>query len=43
LVLLPIRDVLSLFVWFASFVKRKTFWRGRTFIIRKGKLVEAPP
>jgi ceramide glucosyltransferase len=42
LVLLPIRDVLSLFVWFASFVKRKTFWRGRTFIIRKGKLVEAP-
>ncbi|MDO8526442.1 MAG: glycosyltransferase [Deltaproteobacteria bacterium] len=38
--LLPIRDILGFFVWFASFVKRKTVWKDRTFIIEKGKMVE---
>ncbi len=38
--LLPFRDLLGIFVWFASFVKRKTYWKGRQFIIQKGKMVE---
>ncbi|OGQ46806.1 MAG: hypothetical protein A3H42_03555 [Deltaproteobacteria bacterium RIFCSPLOWO2_02_FULL_46_8] len=38
--LLPLRDLLGIAVWFASFVKRKTFWKGREFIIQKGKMVE---
>lgn len=38
--LLPVRDILGFFVWFASLVKRKTFWKGRTFIIKKGMMVE---
>ena len=38
--LLPLRDLLGIFVWFASFVKRKTYWKGREFIIQKGKMVE---
>src|SRR3989338_1525462 len=38
--LLPLRDILGIFVWFASFVKRKTYWKGREFIIQKGMMVE---
>ena len=38
--LLPLRDLLGFFVWFASFVKRKTYWKGREFIIQKGRMVE---
>jgi hypothetical protein len=26
--------------WMASFLKRETKWRGRTFILKRGKLVE---
>lgn len=40
--LLPVRDLLSLFVWMASWMKRKTIWRGRTFEIRRGKMIEVP-
>ncbi|MDZ4224527.1 MAG: glycosyltransferase [bacterium] len=40
--LLPFRDILGIFVWFASFVKRKTYWKGREFIIQKGRMVEVP-
>ncbi|MFH1242191.1 MAG: glycosyltransferase [Pseudomonadota bacterium] len=38
--LLPLRDLSGVFVWFASFVKRDTYWRGKTFALKKGKLVE---
>jgi ceramide glucosyltransferase len=36
--LLPIRDVIALFVWIASFAGHKVAWRGDTFTLRKGKL-----
>ena len=36
--LLPIRDVVALFVWIASFTGREVAWRGDTFTLRKGKL-----
>lgn len=38
--LLPVRDVLGLFVWAASLLKRDTCWRGRTFVLRNGKMTE---
>lgn len=38
--LLPLRDIFGFFVWFASFVKRKTYWKGRVFRIEKGKMME---
>jgi len=38
--LLPVRDLLGMVFWMASFLKRETRWRGKTFILKKGKLVE---
>lgn len=38
--LLPLRDVLGLFVWLTSLVKRSTSWRGRTFVLEKGRMRE---
>lgn len=38
--LLPLRDMLGMFVWLASLVKRHTSWRGRNFILEKGKMRE---
>jgi ceramide glucosyltransferase len=38
--LLPVRDMLGLFVWLASFVKRNTSWRGRIFVLKNGKMRE---
>ncbi len=38
--LLPVRDLLALAVWLASLVKRDTSWRGRTFTVKHGKMVE---
>lgn len=38
--LLPLRDLFGLFTWFASFVNRKTYWKGRTFFVKGGKMVE---
>lgn len=38
--LLPLRDIFGFAVWFASLVKRKTFWKGRTFVVKKGLMVE---
>ena len=37
--LLPVRDILSILVWAATLLRRKTGWRGRTFWLRKGKLI----
>ncbi len=43
--LLPLRDVLALFVWIASFAGRTIDWRGERFNLKKGKLepVAVPP
>ncbi|UCG13487.1 MAG: bacteriohopanetetrol glucosamine biosynthesis glycosyltransferase HpnI [Deltaproteobacteria bacterium] len=38
--LLPFRDILAVFVWLASFLKRQTYWRDKTFVLEKGKLTE---
>jgi ceramide glucosyltransferase len=38
--LLPIRDLISLAVWFFSYMGRKVVWRGRRFELLKGKLRE---
>jgi len=40
LALLPLRDVLALFVWFASFFGREIEWRGERFVLRDGKLLK---
>ncbi len=36
--LLPVRDILSIFVWSAALFKRKITWRGKSFSLIKGKL-----
>jgi ceramide glucosyltransferase len=36
--LIPIRDVLALAVWFASFAGHKIVWRGNLFVLKDGKL-----
>lgn len=38
--LLPFRDLLGIFLWLSSFLKRKIYWRGKTFIVKKGKIVK---
>ncbi len=40
LALLPARDLIGFFTWFFSFVNRKTYWKGRTFLVKGGKMVE---
>jgi len=39
LVLLPIRDVLSVAIWLASFASRQVRWRGRRFAVRRDGLM----
>jgi ceramide glucosyltransferase len=36
--LLPLRDVVAMMVWFASFTGHTVAWRGDEFILEKGKL-----
>lgn len=36
--LIPLRDFLSLLVWFGSYAGRRIRWRGDDFILEKGKL-----
>jgi ceramide glucosyltransferase len=36
--LLPLRDVVAFWVWFASFADNKVRWRGDIFILEKGKI-----
>lgn len=38
--LLPLHDVLGLLAWLASLVQRKVRWRGRTFRLKAGQMVE---
>lgn len=36
--LVPIRDLVALFVWMASFAGHKVAWRGDSFLLKDGKL-----
>jgi ceramide glucosyltransferase len=36
--LLPLRDVVAFWVWFASFADNKVHWRGDIFILENGKI-----
>jgi ceramide glucosyltransferase len=38
--LLPLKDLLGILVWLTSLFQKKTHWRGKTFILKKGQLVE---
>lgn len=38
--ILPARDMLGLMVWGVGVFKKKTSWRGKSFLIKKGKLVQ---
>ena len=37
--LLPVRDLLSFFVWLASFGMNQIEWRGAAFTLEKGRMV----
>jgi ceramide glucosyltransferase len=37
--LLPFRDLAGLFVWMASLLKRRTYWRGKLYTLSRGKMV----
>ena len=41
--LLPLRDLLSFFVWLASFAISRIEWRGSTFTLEKGRMVPVAP
>ncbi|HEV7968798.1 MAG TPA: bacteriohopanetetrol glucosamine biosynthesis glycosyltransferase HpnI [Candidatus Acidoferrales bacterium] len=41
--LLPVRDLLSFFVWLASFGMNRIEWRGSSFTLEKGRMVPVAP
>ena len=41
--LLPLRDLVAFWVWFASFADNKVHWRGDVFILQGGKIRPAHP
>jgi len=41
--LLPVRDLLSFFVWLASFGINQIQWRGAAFTLEKGRMVPVAP
>jgi ceramide glucosyltransferase len=41
--LLPLRDLLSFFVWLASFGVNRIEWRGNTFTLEKGRMIPVIP
>ena len=41
--LLPVRDLLSFFVWLASFGMNQIEWRGSAFTLEKGRMVPVTP
>src|SRR5215469_6445242 len=40
--LLPLRDLVAFWVWFASFADNKVRWRGDIFVLESGKIRPAP-
>jgi ceramide glucosyltransferase len=43
LVLLPLRDLLSFFIWLASFGMNRIEWRGSAFTLEKGRMIPVVP
>jgi ceramide glucosyltransferase len=41
--LLPVRDLLSFFVWLASFGMNRVEWRGSSFTLEKGRMIPVAP
>jgi ceramide glucosyltransferase len=41
--LLPVRDLLSFFVWLASFGMNRIEWRGSSFTLEKGRMIPVVP
>jgi ceramide glucosyltransferase len=41
--LLPVRDLLSFFVWLASFGMNRIEWRGNAFTLDKGRMIPVTP
>lgn len=41
--LLPLRDLVAFWVWFASFAGREVHWRGEVFILENGKIRPVDP
>ncbi len=41
--LLPLRDLLSFFVWLASFGLNRIEWRGSAFTLEKGRMIPVAP
>jgi ceramide glucosyltransferase len=41
--LLPVRDLLSFFVWLASFGMNRIEWRGSFFTLEKGRMIPVTP
>jgi len=41
--LLPLRDLLSFFVWLASFGVNRIEWRGSSFTLEKGRMIPVAP
>jgi ceramide glucosyltransferase len=41
--LLPLRDLLSFFVWLASFGMNRIEWRGNSFTLEKGRMIPVAP
>jgi ceramide glucosyltransferase len=39
--LIPVRDVIALFVWIASYAGHKIHWRGDCFYLKNGRLVKS--
>jgi ceramide glucosyltransferase len=40
--LLPVRDLIAVFVWIASFAGHTVVWRGETFQLKNGRLIRIP-
>ncbi|HEV2964790.1 MAG TPA: bacteriohopanetetrol glucosamine biosynthesis glycosyltransferase HpnI [Candidatus Angelobacter sp.] len=41
--LIPLRDLIAFWVWFASFAGREVHWRGEVFILENGKIRPVHP
>lgn len=41
--LLPLRDLIAFWVWFASFASNIVHWRGEEFVLKNGKITPAHP
>ena len=41
--LLPLRDLVAFWVWFASFAGHQVHWRGHVFVLERGKIRPAHP